>query len=607
MKKTSQSKQYKTTTIISIIAVLVGVIAINVISSYWFTKIDLTQDKRHSLSESTIDLLKESDDIISVKIFMKGENIPIEYEPIIDKAEEMLKEFRDITPNIRYEFIDPFEGKTEEEVKAILAQYADKGLTPLPLRKEYKSATETQTKYLIPGGIISYKNRECVTTLIETDYRNKYSTEDYSYMHLEYNFVMALKHLIKPHKCSISFIEGDGEINALNRAWFATQLGVRMKDYYQVAHDTIDERINCLRNIAIADSNAMTVKDMGNKYDLLIIAQPVHRLKSADLYAIDQHIMRGGKVLWLIDATNVSLDSLEKKPDFMAYENFARHGLEKMFFRYGVRINPNLIQDIGSCQAIPLSNKQLMIYPYALNITNFEEHPITQKIESVSANFASTIDFVGKEDNLKKTVLATTSTQTKVVQTPCIVSLKVGLNRPNPEEYKLEHQPVAVLVEGEFQSAFDGRLPLELDTVRQFNNLHKSKATKQIFISDGDMAFNYFMPTQFRADNYVGLDETMLRMGIKPTGFDIYTNRTYDNAEFLINCVDYLCDNVDLINLRSKVFQMGLLDQNQIIQTKVKRRYQFVNIVLPLAIFVLLGCGLLIYRKQRYTRRKLSA
>lgn len=607
MKKNSQSKQYKTSAIVSIVAVIIGVIAINVISAYWFTKFDLTQDKRHSLSESTIKLLKDADDIISIKIYMKGENIPVEYEPIIDRAEEMLKEFRDITPNIRYEFVDPFEGKTEEEIKPILAQFAAKGLTPLPLRKEYKSATETQTQYLIPGGIISYKGQESVATLMETDYRHKYSTEDYSYMHLEYNFVMALKHLIHPHKSSISFIEGDGEINAVNRAWIANQLGLRMKSYYQVAHDTIDERINCLRKIAIADSTAMTVKDMGNKYDLLIVAQPVHRMKSADMYAIDQHIMRGGKVLWLIDATNASLDSMERKPEFMAYENFARHGLEKMFFRYGVRINPNLIQDIGSCQAIPLSNKQMMIYPYALNITNFEKHPITQKIESVSANFASTIDFVGKEDNLKKTVLATTSPKTKVVQTPCIVSLKVGLSRPNPEEFNLGPQPIAVLVEGKFQSAFDGRLPLEIDTVRQFNNLHQSAETKQIFISDGDMAFNYYIPTQFRANDFIGLDETMLRMGLKPTGFDIYTNRTYDNAEFLINCVDYLCGNNDFIDLRSKVFQIGLLDQDKIIKTKVKTRYQFINIVLPLLLFGLLACGLIIYRRQRFAHRKLSA
>lgn len=599
--KSTQSKQYKTNALISIIAVLVGVIAINVVSSYWFTKIDLTQDKRHSLTESTTKLLKQSEDMILIKIYLKGENLPVEYEPVVAKAREMLEEFRDITSNVKFEFIDPFEGKSQEEQKAILSEFAHKGLTPLPLRKEYKSATETQTQYLIPGAEISYKSRECVVTLIEKDYRNKYSTEDYSFMRLEYNFMLGLKTLIHPHKSNIAFIDGHGEIDAYHTSWLATQLGRKLGEYYRVTRDTINENINCLRKIAIDDSTEMTVKDLGNKYDLLVVAQPVHRLKYADQYAIDQHIMRGGRVLWLVDATNASLDSLELKPDFMAYENFARHGLESMFFRYGVRINPNLIQDIGSCQAIPLSSNQTMIYPYALNIVNFEEHPITQKIESVNSQFASTIDFVGKDDNLKKTVLATTSTKTKVIQTPCIVSLKVGLNRPNPEEFTLEHQPIAVLVEGKFESAFNGRLPIEFDTVKQFNYQHQSPETKQIFIADGDMVFNHFMPTRFQPNDYIDLDETMLRFGIKPTGFDIYTNRTYDNAEFLINCVDYLCDNKDFIDLRSKVFQIGLLDQEQIYKPKIKARYQFINIVLPLLIFAIIGGALIITRRVRYT------
>lgn len=603
-KNNTQSKQYKTSALIAIAAVLIGVIAVNVISSYWFTKIDLTSDKRHSLSESTVKLLKESDDIILIKVYLEGENIPVEYEPVIAKAHEMLNEFRDITSNVKFEFIDPFAGKTPEEQKAILSEFAHKGLTPLPLRKEYKSATEARTQYIIPGAEISYKSRESVINLIEKDYRNKYTTEDFSFMHMEYNFMLGLKSLIHPKKTNIAFIDGHGEIDAYHTSWLATQLGRKLGDYYNVARDTINENINRLRKIAIEDSSELTVKDLGNKYDVLIVAQPVHRLRYADMYAIDQHIMRGGKVLWLIDATNASLDSLEMKPEFMAYENFARHGLESMFFRYGVRINPNLIQDIGSCQAIPLSSKQTMIYPYALNVVNFEEHPITQKIESVNSQFASTIDFVGKDDNLKKTVLATTSTKTKVIQTPCIVSLKVGLNRPNPEEFTLQNQPIAVLVEGKFASAFDGRLPIEFDTIKQFNYRHESVETKQIFIADGDMAFNHFMPTRFQPSDYIDLDETMIRFGIKPTGFDIYTNRTYDNAEFLINCVDYLSGNKDFIDLRSKIFQIGLLNQDQIIKTKVKTRYQFINIVLPLLLFGILGCVLIFTRRYRYTHQR---
>ncbi len=605
MKNNSQSKQYKTTALISIAAVIVAVIALNVISSFWYGKFDLAQDKRHTLSESTIKLLEKSDDIILIKIYLKSQDMPAEYELLAEKAKEMVEEFRRISPNVKYEFIDPFEGKTQEESKSILSEFAHQGLTPLPVRREYKSSTESSTQYLIPGAVVSYKGREVVSTLIEKDYRNKYSTNDLSTSHMEYNLVLALKTLIEPRKSHIAFLDGHGEIDAYHVSWISTQLGIKMGNYYSIARDTINERVNQLRRIEIADTNDMSIRDLGNKYDLLVIAHPTHRLLLADQYAIDQHIMRGGKVLWLLDATTASLDSLESRAifhaeanDIFAYTSGAVNGLEKMLFKYGVRINPDLIQDIGSCQSIPLATRQTIIFPYALNVTNFKEHPITQKIESVCANFASTIDFVGRDDGLKKTILATSSPKTKVVAAPCLVSLEIGLRKPNLEEFNQPYKPIAVLVEGKFQSAFDGKLPVDFINNQQFNFKSSGIDSKQIFISDGDMIFNHFTPTQFYPNNYINLDETMLSYGIKPTGFDIYTNTTYDNTEFLLNCVDYLCGNEDLMNLRAKVFQIGLLDQEKINNKSIRQRYQVINIIVPLLIFGLLG-GLFVFINNR--------
>src|SRR5574344_781752 len=264
----------------------------------------------------------------------------------------------------------------------------------------------------------------------------------------------------------------------------------------------------------------------------------------------------------------------------------ARLRLDDMFFRYGVRLNANVIQDIGSCQAIPIAEDRTMIFPYALNITHFGKHPITQKITSLRSNFAGTIDFVGKDDYLTKTVLATSSDSSKIVPTPAIISLKVGLAKPNVEEFATQRLPIAVLVEGRFQSAFDGILPIEFDTIKQFNFMRESKETKQIFIADGDIIRNFFDP----------------RVGFRPTGFDVYTGKFYDNSEFITNCIDYLCGNTDLIELRSKTFKIGHLNNTQIADKTIRKKFQLINIALPLLVIGVIAITLLFIRRKKYNR-----
>src|SRR5574344_22379 len=340
-KELSQSKSFKKSAIISIVATIVIVIAANILSSFWFARFDLTQDKRHSLSPSTVTLLKDLDDVVYIKVYIGGQDMPATYQPIVTKTREMLEDFASYTSKIKFEFVDPTEGKSREEISAIYAEFAQKGLIPMPIREEY--AAGQSTKYIIPGAMVTYKNKESSATLIEEDFSNRFMVEDYSYMRLEYNLMMAIKGLVNPHKSSVAFIDGHGELNLYNTAWIGSQLGVNLKNYYTVTRDSINGKINCLRKIAVADTLKGTVKDLGNKYDVLVIAQPSHPFSDKDKYAIDQHIMRGGKVLWLIDATDAAMDSLQYRPEFMALP--ARLRLDDMFFRYGVRLNANLLQD----------------------------------------------------------------------------------------------------------------------------------------------------------------------------------------------------------------------------------------------------------------------
>ena len=267
MKKKAQ---FKIAAIIAICATLIGVILVNVISAYFNKKVDLTQDNRYTLSKSTIDLVKATDDIVYIKILMNGDALPKEsqllVESINERAKEILDQLKDISPNIQYEFVNPLAGKTDDkEIRSILENYVHEGLIPKQMGSGIQSDGNNKIQWLIPGAIISYKGQKRAAILWEDDFRGRYLTEEYSNMRMEYNLVRAIKALVKPHKSKVAFIQGHNELDWTRTAWIASQLGDKLKDYYSVEYARIDGQLNSLRNIAIADSTENTVKDMGNK------------------------------------------------------------------------------------------------------------------------------------------------------------------------------------------------------------------------------------------------------------------------------------------------------------------------------------------------------
>lgn len=609
MKKRTQ---FKRASIIALCATLLAVIIINVASAYISGKADLTEYKRFTLSQSTVDLLKSTDDDVYIKFYLHGDNVPEEYVPLIERAKEMLAEFKDVSPNVHYEFIDPLAGKKPEEMQAILGQFLDMGLYPTPVNGKYNAGQQVTMQYIIPGATISYKNKERSILLVENDMRGYYPTIDYSYMRMEYNFVKGLKALIQPKKSHVAVINGHGELATPNVMWTIGQLGEGMEDFYSVDITNIGGRINSLRNTTYSDKDSTQIKNIGNKYDLLIVAQPTQWVSDTDRYIIDQHIMHGGRVLWLIDATTASMDSVENVQAFYAEQNLGFRSLQRLFFNYGVRINPDMLMDMENFQMVNVNGKN-QSFPYLLNLKNFGEHPITQRIETVRANFASSIDSVNNGEGLKKTVLATTSKKTKIKTAPGFVALKEGRDRPNEAEYRHKFVPVAMLVEGQFRSAYSGRLPIALTTEKQFDHRDHSPATKQIFISDGDMIRNFvdsaaWLPAVMTYQNpnvqrqFKMHEWLLVQKAIYPTGYDPNTGKMYDNTEFLVNCVDYLCDNSDMIELRSKVLQIGQLDKSKTGIDKTKLRYQLLNIGLPLLLLACIGCIAVVVRRLRFAR-----
>ncbi|MDR2979058.1 MAG: gliding motility-associated ABC transporter substrate-binding protein GldG [Bacteroidales bacterium] len=585
MKKNSQnSNRYKKSAIIGFVSALLILVTINIISSYLFFRIDLTSDKRHSLSLATIEMLKNLEDKVYIKVYLKGDNYPADYKLFAKKVQEFLQELRGYSNQVHIEFIDPVAGKNREETAAIYGELAGRGLTPIPISTETSAGFSTQ--YVIPGALIRYKEKEYPANLVVSDPSGNEYWMTYSTQELEYNVISAIRSLMKTGKPKVAFVEGHGELDFLNTSWVTYQL----QRFYQTERVTIGGKINSLRNISVLDTVNYDVEVRGNKYDVLVIAQPTEPFSDFDKFIIDQHIMRGGKILWLIDATTGSMDSLETRQEFFATARNLR--LNDIFFRYGVRLNANLLQDI-SCQSVKMitgmagdkPQYSLVAFPYALRVVNFSTHPIVRNMKAIKSEFAGNIDFVGNPE-LDKTILMTSSDQTKMVPVPSIVTLNVGRARPNMQEFALRKLNLAVLIEGEFESAFRGIVPTYLDTLKSINFIEKSPRTRQIFISDGDIIRNTIDYKRNRP---------------LPAGYDMHTETMYDNSELIINCVNYLCADDDLLKIRAKNFKIGPLDKIKVMNKS--RSLAVINIGVPLLVIVIMAIVMILIRRYRFRRR----
>lgn len=580
-----QSKQFKRRTLLGLLAVIAIIVVVNILSSFFFYRIDLTKDKRHSLSKSTIEMLKNLEDRVYYRVYLKGKDQPADYQLFAKQVEQMLQTFRSYSKNVYFEFIDPIEGKTNEELNSILGEFVKKGLEPIPISRE--DAGGYSTHVVIPGAIVSYRNQEYPAKVVVADPSGNSDWVKYSNEELEYNLVMPIRRLLKTEKPKVAYLDGHGELDFWSTCWTAMQL----QRFYNVSRITLDGKVNALRNISVDDTVSANLVLGDNKYDVLIVAQPTQPFREYDKYIIDQFIMRGGKVLWLIDNTTASLDSLQHAGEFFATPRALY--INDLFFTYGVRINTDLIQDL-SCMPVPQQvsvigdqpQYKFMAFPYSLDIVNFGNHPIVRNLKDIKSDFAGSIDLVGNNADLTKTVLMTTSERTKVVPTPSIVTLKVGMVKPNLQEYSNRNVPIAVLVEGNFQSAFKGILPIEFDTIKELDFRDQSVYTRQIFVSDGDIIRNPF--DSKRNQPY-------------PAGFDIYTRQTFDNTQFIVNCVNYLCADDDLLQLRAKNFKIGSLNNEKTRNHKVF--IAALNIGIPLLLIALMGTVLIITRKVKFSKK----
>jgi ABC-2 type transport system permease protein len=581
---TDKKKNIKRSNIIQLFLGIVILLLVNIIASFIFTRFDLTAEKRYSLAPATKDMLKRLHDEVLFKVYLEGD-LPPGFRRLANETKEMLDEFRAYSKHIQYQFIDPSSNPNPTERNDGYKLLVERGLQPTEIRLTKKG--QASQLIIFPGVIVSYGGRDIPVQLVQSQLgQDADKAVNNSVQSLEYNLASALDLLVKRSKPQIAFIQGQGELSQLE----TEDAQIALSQFYNVERITIGHKISSLAIRLKGNSSDMLV----DRFKAIIIAKPTKPFDEKDKFLIDQFIMRGGKVLWLVDPVFASMDSLQKYNSTMGLANDVN--LEDMLFNYGVRLNTNLVMD-KIALPIPVATGQINGQPqfeffpwyYFPVLTPTITHPIVNGLNAIKTEFVSSIDTV-EAQGVKKTILLTTSPYSRTVNAPVFIDLEV-LKRPAEEsQYNKGPQPVAVLLEGNFVSSFMYRIPPELAENKDLQFLSKSrKPTKMIVVSDGDIIKNQFQLTQ----GYP-----------LPLGYDQYTRQTFGNKDFLLNAINFLCDDSGLITVRSRELKLRILDS-----TKVENQrlfWEVLNVILPLVLVLIFSVIKLRIRARKYLRGTLS-
>ena len=559
-----------------IVSIVLLIIAVNIIGSYNFMRFDLTAEKRYSISETTTTILKNLDDYITIKVYLDGD-LPAEYKHLRNATKELLDEFRAYNKDIQYEFINPAESDDKKERKKLFKELAQKGLSYFNIPIENKDGFAQ--KIIFPSALITYKGKSIPITLLESG-RKVPTVADLnnSIQNLELNFMSAIRKLTSKRIPTVVFSIGHGEADQAHTA----DIAMALSKSYHVGQILIDENFAALTKRIKMDS---TDSKLIPRYDLLIIAKPDTAFNDKDQFIIDQYLMHGGKIMWLIDRVQANMDSLRQNTSFVAM-NKDLHVME-MLFSYGVRLNSNLVLNRNAL-AIGTAEGALRTWDYFPIALPVKGSIITENLNAVKTKFVNSIDLVGS-DKIKKTVLLKTDEKSRISPSPVLVDLIDIIYRgPNPALYNAPSQNIAVLLEGKFTSHYVYRpiSPL-IGNNKMFDVLYESPETKQIVISDGDIIQNQVMQTA---------------NGLRPLplGYDRYTQKFFDNKKFILNSVNYLLGDEIMIHLRNKEFKIRLLDKQKVANGRLK--WQLINTAFPVLLIILLGIIIGFIRKRKYAR-----
>jgi ABC-2 type transport system permease protein len=543
--------------------VLVGIIIfLNILATQFFFRWDLTEDKRYSISPASKNLLKNLDDVVYVEVYLEGE-FPAGFKRLQSSIKEKLDEFRVYSGNnIQYKFTDPSANPNQKSRNEFYLQLAKKGLQPTNLY-DMEGGKKVE-RIIFPGAIVKYQGKEMPVLLLKgnqaasPEQRLNQSVEG-----VEYEVASAIRKLTTKKRKKIAFLEGHGELNVLE----VSSLMNSLSEYYDV--DRID----------------LTQKNTLEGFDAVVLAKPTKRFGEPDKFKIDQYLVKGGKMLVCVDPMNITLDSVGEKGTYSFPYDL---NLEDLFFHFGFRLNPDLLQDLNSGY-IPMvvgivgnqPQTQMMNWRYFPLINNFSKNPIVKNLDAVYTKFISSVDTV-KAPGITKIPLMYTSRYSRILPAPVRVNFNEARLDVNPRLFTKGQMPVSFLLEGKFRSLYKNRLAPEKQQQVGFVET-SDKAGKIVVVSDGDLIRNDVDKKQNQPFEL---------------GFDRFAGVKFGNKEFALNALDYMLDESGLIAVRTKEIVLRPLDK---VSLKEERKFwQMLNIVVPLILLIAYGIMRYIRRKRKY-------
>ncbi|MCQ2959454.1 MAG: gliding motility-associated ABC transporter substrate-binding protein GldG [Bacteroidales bacterium] len=565
------------------IAIAIAVVVFALwLSGLKYTRFDMTEEGRYTLSDATKNVLENLQDTIRVTVYLTGD-LPMSFVKMQREVSDLLNEFQQIAGKQEFliKFIDPQTIGDPKSYKHTLQRLRDSyGLAPYTIQEEDESGKVVQ-RYVIPGMIVSTSQKFVTINMLSNALGNTPEEQiNAALQNLEYQCVKAIKQITAEKRKNIAFLTGHGEFPLL----YTYNATISLLDIYNVDRITSQQLLDSI-----------------TKYDALIIAEPTKAFSEQDKFIIDQYIMANGNVLYLSDNISVSLDSLKTSPYTFAMPKDLN--ISDLLFNLGVRINASILLD-NQCAKIPMNvaayGEQARFAPvpwyYFPLFKPTKENHITKNIDVVKAEFASTIDTLEGNGNFKKTTLLTSSAYSRVLSAPNTVGFQVLQNNPDKEFFNKYYVPTAVLLEGNYNSLFQSRKsPLENSTFKMPENFQRKDSSNNnriIVVSDGDIIRNE-------------IDVTNGDTVPKPLYFYKYFSfdkRAYTgNLDFFVNAVSYLCGDSDLLSIRSREITIRLLNKNRIIEEKTY--WQLFNIVLPILLISLIGVIIFFIRKYKYSKK----
>ncbi len=551
---------------------IVLLVALNWQASMYHTRIDFTNEKRFTLSTATKKVLKKIDDVVQIDVFLKGE-FPSGFKKLANSTGEILQEFKEIAgKKLQYRFINP-----EENVEGSAVKWADTlgalGFYPINLTSQVKAGQQQQNIY--PVAFVHYKEKVLPVML----YQGKTKAITYPEINsaeamMEFNFINIIDKLLQNNKPIAGYAVGNGEPTGYNVEDLVKNTLQQEYQFYSI--------------------NPNTQQAIPAEFNVLFVVKPTEPFSDDTKLKLDQYVMHGGKLLFFVDKLNAELDSLQsKKGEVVAYDR----GLElnDLLYKYGVRINSDLVMDL-QCDFLPFdvnNNGQFELLPwnYFPVFESKSNHIINKNLGFVSGRFTNSIDTVEAE-GIKKTILLSSSPNSRTIATPALISVKENIDAPENEKFKRSNIPVAVLLEGKFQSLFSNRLSQSMtDTMQKYGSVFLSQCitdNKMIVVADGDIILNSVVK-----------GNQAIPMGMNPFTFGSQREFTFSNKDFLQNCLDYLINSSGLSEAKAKDYTLRLLDKNKV-ETE-KTTWQLINIIVPVLLVFLFAVLYQFIRRRKYT------